>query len=322
MRGRLVSQPITLATDYALGPTALGGAILLARKRRGPGSLPSRLWAAGFACVAAAAFLGGTWHGFSPQLPPPRPQSSGRRRWRAPASRPSSCWPGPPSDRSGAAPATAGRLSRREARRLPLLGRVPRRVRRRRRRHGRGDGRDPPAAARGLGQAPGPLRARDLGGNPRLAGGGGGRGARAVPGRPVLARRPVSPHRDRRALFLYRRGAFDDVEAPRIIRARSRGLFLAWPRGSIQSQSDESRYPDAQGRNRRARSARAASSPLSAISYLERKRHENSSVEGAPPARGNGGTVRRRQLLERSRSEPRTAAIRSTAASSWRLSPG
>ena len=70
MRGRLVSQPITLATDYALGLTALAGAILLARKRRGPGSLPAPLWAAGFACVGAAAFLGGTWHGFARELSP------------------------------------------------------------------------------------------------------------------------------------------------------------------------------------------------------------------------------------------------------------
>lgn len=69
MAAQLVSQPITLATDYALGLTALAGAILLARKRRGPGSLPARLWAAGFACVSAAAFLGGTWHGFAPALP-------------------------------------------------------------------------------------------------------------------------------------------------------------------------------------------------------------------------------------------------------------
>ena len=68
MAVQLVSQPITLATDYALGLTALTGAILLARKRRGPGSLPARLWAAGFASVGAAAILGGTWHGFAPEL--------------------------------------------------------------------------------------------------------------------------------------------------------------------------------------------------------------------------------------------------------------
>lgn len=69
MAAQLVSQPITLATDYALGLTALAGAILLARRRSGPGPLPTRLWAAGFACVSAAAFLGGTWHGFAPALP-------------------------------------------------------------------------------------------------------------------------------------------------------------------------------------------------------------------------------------------------------------
>ena len=65
----LISQPLTLATDYALGLTALAAAVLLARKRKGRGSLPARLWAAGLASLAAAAFLGGTWHGFSPRLP-------------------------------------------------------------------------------------------------------------------------------------------------------------------------------------------------------------------------------------------------------------
>jgi len=69
IRGELISQPLTLATDYALGLTALAAAVLLARKRQDPRSLPARLWAAGFASLAAAAFLGGTWHGFAPRLP-------------------------------------------------------------------------------------------------------------------------------------------------------------------------------------------------------------------------------------------------------------
>jgi hypothetical protein len=63
-----ISQPITLATDFVLGAAALVGAILLARHARGRGPAIG-LWAAGFLSLSAGAFLGGTWHGFSPRLP-------------------------------------------------------------------------------------------------------------------------------------------------------------------------------------------------------------------------------------------------------------
>jgi hypothetical protein len=63
-----ISEPITLATDYVLGAAALVGAILLARHTRGRGPAIG-LWAAGFLSLSAGAFLGGTWHGFSPRLP-------------------------------------------------------------------------------------------------------------------------------------------------------------------------------------------------------------------------------------------------------------
>lgn len=63
-----ISEPITLATDYVLGAAALVGAILLARHAR-RGRLAIGLWAAGFLSLSAGAFLGGTWHGFSPRLP-------------------------------------------------------------------------------------------------------------------------------------------------------------------------------------------------------------------------------------------------------------
>ncbi|HZI65757.1 MAG TPA: hypothetical protein VFF17_04260 [Thermoanaerobaculia bacterium] len=63
-----ISQPITLATDYLLGAAALAGALLLARHARGAGRGAILLWAAGFFSLAAGAFLGGTWHGFSPRL--------------------------------------------------------------------------------------------------------------------------------------------------------------------------------------------------------------------------------------------------------------
>ncbi len=64
-----VSQPMTLATDYVLGTAALVGALLLAGRGRGSGRPATRLWAAGFLSLSLGAFLGGTWHGFSPRLP-------------------------------------------------------------------------------------------------------------------------------------------------------------------------------------------------------------------------------------------------------------
>lgn len=74
-----ISQPITLATDYVLGAAALVGALLLARHSRGPGRPAILLWAAGFLSLSAGAFLGGTWHGFSPRLPDP----IGAALWKA-----------------------------------------------------------------------------------------------------------------------------------------------------------------------------------------------------------------------------------------------
>lgn len=63
-----ISQPVTLATDYVLGAAAFAGAILLALHARGTGRRAIGLWAAGFLSLSAGAFLGGTWHGFSPRL--------------------------------------------------------------------------------------------------------------------------------------------------------------------------------------------------------------------------------------------------------------
>lgn len=60
---------MTLATDYVLGAAALVGALLLVRHSRGAGRTAIGLWAAGFLSLSAGAFLGGTWHGFSPRLP-------------------------------------------------------------------------------------------------------------------------------------------------------------------------------------------------------------------------------------------------------------
>jgi hypothetical protein len=51
----MISEPVTLVTDYLLGAVSAW----LAFKT----SKISRLWALGFAAVSVAAFLGGTWHG-------------------------------------------------------------------------------------------------------------------------------------------------------------------------------------------------------------------------------------------------------------------
>jgi hypothetical protein len=59
----LISEPTTLATDYALGGVAGWLAWRLFRNRS---SQESRfLWALAFAALALAALLGGTWHGFA-----------------------------------------------------------------------------------------------------------------------------------------------------------------------------------------------------------------------------------------------------------------
>ena len=63
-----LSEPVTVFTDYVLGSAALLGGIRLAKKSRAPGHAATALWAAGFFSLSAGAFLGGTWHGFSPRL--------------------------------------------------------------------------------------------------------------------------------------------------------------------------------------------------------------------------------------------------------------
>jgi hypothetical protein len=49
-----LAQPVTLATDYALGFAAVAGAFLLARGRRGASALPVHFWAAGFFALGVA----------------------------------------------------------------------------------------------------------------------------------------------------------------------------------------------------------------------------------------------------------------------------
>ncbi len=55
-----MNEPMTVLTDYALGGVAAWFSVLLFRNPQAS----RRLWALAFAALAAAAFLGGTWHGF------------------------------------------------------------------------------------------------------------------------------------------------------------------------------------------------------------------------------------------------------------------
>ena len=55
-----MNEPMTVVTDYALGAVAAWLSLLLFRNA----PISRRLWAVAFAALAAAAFLGGTWHGF------------------------------------------------------------------------------------------------------------------------------------------------------------------------------------------------------------------------------------------------------------------
>lgn len=52
----MISEPMTLATDYLLGSVAAWLAFKTFRI--------SRFWSLAFTALALAAFLGGTWHGF------------------------------------------------------------------------------------------------------------------------------------------------------------------------------------------------------------------------------------------------------------------
>ena len=55
-----MNEPMTVVTDYALGAVAAWLSLLLFRNVQ----TSRRLWAVAFAALAAAAFFGGTWHGF------------------------------------------------------------------------------------------------------------------------------------------------------------------------------------------------------------------------------------------------------------------
>jgi hypothetical protein len=64
----LLTERVTAATDYLLAAGALIGALRLERAAKRRRQLSIGFWGGGFAAIAAAAFLGGSWHGFLPRL--------------------------------------------------------------------------------------------------------------------------------------------------------------------------------------------------------------------------------------------------------------
>jgi uncharacterized protein DUF6962 len=60
-----ITEPVTMLTDYALGAAGLYFAFSLLGAVNFRNRLTVRLWAIGFVAGAIAAFIGGTYHGFS-----------------------------------------------------------------------------------------------------------------------------------------------------------------------------------------------------------------------------------------------------------------
>lgn len=62
----MIAEPMTLVTNYLLG--AVCATLAIALNRAHGGQQVRGWWAAGFGMLSIAAFLGGTWHGFAPNL--------------------------------------------------------------------------------------------------------------------------------------------------------------------------------------------------------------------------------------------------------------
>lgn len=60
----MITEPATTLTDYAIAVESLIFTVLLVRTEQSHLQRSRQLWAATFACVGLAAFLGGTCHGF------------------------------------------------------------------------------------------------------------------------------------------------------------------------------------------------------------------------------------------------------------------
>jgi hypothetical protein len=65
-----VSEPTTVATDYALGTLSEVLGILLVRNNRTPHQTSISLWALAFIAAGLGSYLGGTYHGFQHALGP------------------------------------------------------------------------------------------------------------------------------------------------------------------------------------------------------------------------------------------------------------
>lgn len=64
-----ITEPMTMATDVAMGALALVLAVRLLRAGAAAGQVPVLLWSGAFAATALASFLGGSYHGFIQMLP-------------------------------------------------------------------------------------------------------------------------------------------------------------------------------------------------------------------------------------------------------------
>lgn len=63
-----LAEPMTMATDYLVAVCAAAWGVRLARRARAAGQRAVGWWAVAFAAVALMALVGGTYHGFGPQL--------------------------------------------------------------------------------------------------------------------------------------------------------------------------------------------------------------------------------------------------------------
>jgi hypothetical protein len=74
-----VAEPMTMITDYVMGALAFILAMRLLADSAAGRQLSGQLWAAALVMTAAAAFAGGTYHGFIQWMP----GSAGRAMWKA-----------------------------------------------------------------------------------------------------------------------------------------------------------------------------------------------------------------------------------------------
>lgn len=64
-----ITEPVTMATDFAMGALAAVLAVRLLRAGVAAGQVPVLLWSGAFTATALASFLGGGHHGFIQMMP-------------------------------------------------------------------------------------------------------------------------------------------------------------------------------------------------------------------------------------------------------------